>query len=87
MIKFVFANHSSIRSSIFPDFAHMRGYGAGALIPPENHNESLWNFLLHTMIENDNGQCFLIKLGGELYIDAFLANLSQRLIVELIVYQ
>ena len=84
MIKFVLANHPSIRSSLFPEGAHMRGYGAGALIPAENHNESLWNLVVHTMIENDNGYCFLNKLGGE---PAFLAHLSQRLIYELIVYQ
>ena len=65
MVQFDFVNHTSIGSSIVPEPSHSRDYGAGALISAEKNNASLWNFLVNEMVENDNGYCFLSRLGGE----------------------
>lgn len=40
---------------------------AAAIIPPEKHNMSLWNFVVHEMMEPSNGgaHCILARLGGK----------------------
>ena len=63
MINITLANHSSYGATLSPDAARERSYIAGALIPAEKNNASLWNFLEPDRLEND--VCGLIRLGGE----------------------
>ena len=63
VINITLANHSSYGATLSPDPARERSYIAGALIPAEKNNASLWNFLVPDRLEND--VCGLIRLGGE----------------------
>ena len=66
VVNIQFANHSSVGASIVPDWPHMRGYRAGAFIPPEKHNERLWDFLVQEIMNASKGEnyCHIIRLGG-----------------------
>ena len=41
-------------------------YAAGVLLPPENHNQRLWEFLVQEVMGDSNGLvlCYLNRLGG-----------------------
>ena len=63
-------NHSSIWDNLKEDplsVMYARGYSAGAIIPPEKHNGTLWDFFVEEMMNTSNGEvhCILARLGGE----------------------
>ena len=67
MININLANHSSFGASLGPSAPYINGYTGGALIPPEKHNGSLWDFLVHEIMDdrNQHNWYFLIRLGGK----------------------
>ena len=67
LITYNFVNYSTIGASIVQEPTAIRGYTSGALIPFDNHNESLWDFLVHEAVENRNlpAPCMFSRLGGE----------------------
>ena len=47
---------------------YARGSMAAAIIPPEKHNVSLWDFVVHEVMDPSNGEVhgILARLGGEI---------------------
>ena len=62
-------NHTKLGDIIQDNTRYASAYRTGALIPPEKHNESLWDFLAQEIMDANNRKIevvlYLIRLGGE----------------------